>query len=174
MKAREKVARERERKKKKLNQGTKGARAKRQEEKKTKITTSFFVVALRRLMVERRDSLFYQSTTARPLIPTALVLTATCRLFLCPRGKKRRGGFSAAGRRSAFLSHEMKQQASLETSPPLATSTASSSPSPSSLAAARRQETLRKLPAFLRPPRDAVRYAAIFLDVDSREELLCR
>lgn len=34
--------------------------------------------------------------------------------------------------------------------------------------------TLEKLPAFLRPPEDTVRYAAVFLDVISRERLLVR
>ena len=63
-------------------------------------------------------------------------------------------------------------RASLETTPSPPASTAASSSS--SLAAARRQQTLRELPAFLRPPKDTVRYAAIFLDVNSREELLCR
>jgi hypothetical protein len=84
----------------------------------------------------------------------------------------RRGAVvSAAGKERVSL--KMKQQASLETPPPSPPAWTASSSS-SSLAAARRQETLRKLPAFLRPPKDAVRYAAIFLDVDSREELLCR
>jgi len=68
----------------------------------------------------------------------------------------------------------MKQRASLEeektTTPPTLTLLSL----PSSSSSARRQQTYRKLPAFLRPPRDSVRYAAFFLDVNSRERLLCR
>lgn len=66
-------------------------------------------------------------------------------------------------------------RASLESTPPPTALAASSALAAASAAAAgRRQRTLRKLPAFLRPPKDTVKYAAIFLDVNSREELLCR